>query len=153
MWSIWFSTSNSVERWKKWNERKNNQTKNECSLLKSKSSNHGKFYCRRNIFAVTAAVTISAIVVDVFLYFVFVDVRTAFTFMEKSIGWTDCSWIAGILQWFGSSNTRNHFNTVVCTIVTHSCTMWHRICVPMFESFSNFSLNRRLFAMFWIFPF
>lgn len=44
------------------------------------------FYCRRNIFVVTAAVTISAIVVDVFLYFVFVDVRTAFTFMEKSIG-------------------------------------------------------------------
>lgn len=106
--------------------------------MKSKSSNHGKFYCRRNIFAVTAAVTIFAIVVDVFLYFVFVDVRTAFTFMEKSIGWTDCSWIAGILQWFGSSNTRNHFNTVLCTNVTHSCTMWHRICVPMFLEFFEF---------------
>lgn len=111
---------------KKWNERKSNQTKIECSLLKSKSSNHGKFYCRRNIFAVTAAVTIFSIVVDVFLYFVFVDVRTAFTFMEKSIGWfgngllMDCGHITMI--WI-IKHSKSFRYRPLHTNVTHSCTM------------------------------
>lgn len=134
-----FSTSNRAEWWKKWNERKNNQTKNKCFLLKSKSSNHGKFYCRRNICAGTAAaaVTIFAIVVDVF-FVVCICWRLHCIYIYVKIDRLDCSWIAGILQWFESSNTRNHFRAVLCINVAQNA------CAYVFG---------RVFPMFWIFPF